>query len=193
MRIIVENGLRDILTQRRIPSASAFARLMVPYLGKRLSTSQITRYMRDAPPAFDLKFIGAACSALRCLPTDLFKIRIECGPDDDLADLGSLPKGVDVARTTPTGRRRATLPRRRRGEANRRGKAGAAWRNPSTPGRKLTSSRSRRNESADLQCLRWFAQGKATGSGSWPQLRVTRLAPRWFTSRAVLASVFVRP
>ena len=101
MRIIVENGLRDILTQRRIPSASAFARLMAPYLGKQLSTSQITRYMRDAPPAFDLKFIGAACSALRCLPTDLFKIRIECGPDDDLADLGSLPKGVDVARTTP--------------------------------------------------------------------------------------------
>lgn len=101
MRIIVENGLREILAGRRIRSASALARLMVPYLGKQLSTSQITRYMRDAPPAFDLKFIGAACSALRCLPTDLFKIRIECGPDDDLADLGSLSKRVEVVRTTP--------------------------------------------------------------------------------------------
>ena len=101
MRIIVENGLRDILTQRRIRSASAFSRLMEPYLGKRLSTSQITRYMRESPPAFDLKFVGAACSALRCLPTDLFKIRIECGPDDDLTDLGTLPKSVDIVRTTP--------------------------------------------------------------------------------------------
>ena len=101
MRIIVENGLRYILTERRISSASAFARLMVPYLGKQLSTSQITRYMRDAPPAFDLKFIEAACSALRCLPSDLFRIRIECGPDDDLADLGSLPRRVEVVRTSP--------------------------------------------------------------------------------------------
>ena len=101
MRIFVENGLPDILAERRIRSASALARLMAPYLGKELSTSQITRYMRDAPPAFDLKFIGAACSALCCLPTDLFKIRIECGPDDDLADLGSLPRRVDVVRTEP--------------------------------------------------------------------------------------------
>ena len=99
MRISVENGLRHILTERRISSASAFARLMAPYLGKQLSTSQITRYMRDAPPAFDLKFIDAACNALRCLPTDLFRIRIECGPDDDLADIGPLPKHVDVVRT----------------------------------------------------------------------------------------------
>ena len=103
MRMIVENGLPDILTQRRIRSASAFARLMSPYLRKQLSTSQITRYMRDAPPAFDLKFIAAACSALRCFPTDLFKIRIECGPDDDPAEFGSMPKGVDVVRATPDG------------------------------------------------------------------------------------------
>ena len=101
MRIIVENGLPEILAERRIRSASALARLMAPYLGKQLSTSQITRYMRDAPPAFDLVFIGAACSALRCLPTDLFNIRIECGADDDLAELGSLPKRVEVVRTRP--------------------------------------------------------------------------------------------
>ena len=101
MRIIVENGLRNILAERRISSASAFARLMTPYLGKKLSTSQITRYMRDAPPAFDLKFVDAACNALHCLPTDLFRIRIECGPDDDLADLGSLPRRVEVVRTKP--------------------------------------------------------------------------------------------
>lgn len=101
MRMTVENGLPDILAERRIRSASALARLMAPYLGRQLSTSQITRYMRDAPPAFDLKFIEAACSALRCLPTDLFKIRIECGQDDDLTDLGSLPKRVEVVRTQP--------------------------------------------------------------------------------------------
>ena len=99
MRIVVENGLPDIVAERRIRSASALARLMAPYLGKKLSTSQITRYMRDAPPAFDLKFIDAACNALRCLPSDLFRIRIECGPDDALADLGSLPKRVEVVRT----------------------------------------------------------------------------------------------
>ena len=101
MRIIVENGLPDILTRRRIRSATAFARLMAPHLGKQLSTSQITRYMRDTPPTFDLKFIEAACNALRCLPTDLFTIRIECGPDDDLTDLVSLPKRVEVVRTQP--------------------------------------------------------------------------------------------
>ena len=101
MRISVENGLPDIVAERRIRSASALARLMAPYLGKKLSTSQITRYMRDAPPSFDLKFIEAACSALRCLPTDLFRVRIECGPDDDLADLGTLPKRVEVVRTGP--------------------------------------------------------------------------------------------
>ena len=99
MRITVKNGLRHILTERRISSASQFARLMAPYLGKTLSTSQITRYMRDDPPAFDLKFIDAACNALRCLPTALFRIRIECGPDDSLADLGPLPKHVEVVRS----------------------------------------------------------------------------------------------
>ena len=72
---------------------------MAPYLGKTLSTSQITRYMRDAPPAFDLKFIGAACSALRCFPTDLFKFRIEREPGEDLADLGPLPKRAEVVPT----------------------------------------------------------------------------------------------
>ena len=99
MRIIVENGLPEILAERRIRSASEFARQMAPHLGKTLSTSQITRYMRDAPPAFDLKFIGAACSALHCLPTDLFKIRIECEPGEDLAEFGTLPKRVEVVRT----------------------------------------------------------------------------------------------
>ena len=100
MRMFVETGLPVLLAERGIRSATALARLMAPYLGKELSTSQITRYMRDPPPAFDLKFIEAACSALRCLPTDLFKIRIECEPDDDLADLGSLPRRVEVVRTT---------------------------------------------------------------------------------------------
>ena len=73
MRITVENGLRHILTERAyFVRPPRFARLMAPYLGKKLSTSQITRYMRDSPPAFDLTFIDAACNALRCLPTDLF-------------------------------------------------------------------------------------------------------------------------
>ena len=107
MRITVKNGLPEILVERRIPSASALARMMTPYLGKQLSTSQITRYMRDAPPAFDLKFIGAACSALRCLPTDLFKIQIECGSDDEIADLGLLPKRVEVVRTETRGSSRS--------------------------------------------------------------------------------------
>ena len=101
MRITVKSGLRELLAERRIRSASALARLMAPYFGKQLSTSQITRYMRDAPPAFDLKFVEAACNAVRCLPTDLYKIRIECGPDDDLAELGSLPRHVEVVRTPP--------------------------------------------------------------------------------------------
>ena len=101
MRIVVENGLPDILTRRRVPSASAFARALKPHLGKKLSTSQITRYMRDSPPMFDLKFIGAACNVLRCLPTDLYRIRIECGPDEDLTDFGPLPRGVEVVRTPP--------------------------------------------------------------------------------------------
>ena len=100
MRITVENGLREILAERRVPSATEFARRMAPFLGKELSVSQITRYMRDAPPSFDLKFIEAACNALGCLPTDLFKIRIECGPDDDLSGLGTLSRRVDVVRAT---------------------------------------------------------------------------------------------
>ena len=99
MLIIVENGLPEILAERRIRSASEFARLMAPHLGKTLSTSQITRYMRDPPPAFDLKFIGAACSVLRCVPTDLFKVRIECETGENLEDLGPLPKRVEVVRT----------------------------------------------------------------------------------------------
>ena len=98
MRITVENGLREILAERRVPSATDFAKRMTPFLGKQLSTSQITRYMRDVPPSFDLKFIEAACNALGCLPTDLFKIRIECGPDDDLSGLGTLSRRVDVVR-----------------------------------------------------------------------------------------------
>ena len=98
MRITVENGLPELLAERRVPSASEFARRMEPYLGKKLSTSQITRYMRDPPPSFDLRFIEAACNALGCLPGDLFKIRIECGPDDDLSVLGTLSRRVDVVR-----------------------------------------------------------------------------------------------
>ena len=98
MRITVENGLREILVERRVPSASELARRMAPYLGRQLSTSQITRYMHDAPPSFDLKFIEAACNALGCLPTELFKIRIECGPDDDLSAFGTLSRRVDVVR-----------------------------------------------------------------------------------------------
>ena len=96
MRIIVENGLPAMLVERRIRSASAFARLMAPYLGKQLSTSQITRYMRDTPPAFDLNFVGAACSALRCLPTDLYRIRIECENETELSELGPIPKFAEV-------------------------------------------------------------------------------------------------
>ena len=96
MRIVVENALPDILAERRIRSATEFARRMAPYLGKTLSTSQVTRYMRDPPPAFDQQFVGAACSALRCLPTDLYKIRIECEPGEDLADLGGLTKRIEV-------------------------------------------------------------------------------------------------
>ena len=101
MKIIVENGLRELLAERRVPSASELARMMAPYLGKQLSTAQISRYMHESPPAFDLKFIGAACRALRCLPSDLFRIRIECGPDDDPGDLGPLSKRVDVVWTEP--------------------------------------------------------------------------------------------
>lgn len=101
MKIIVENGLRELLAERRVPSASKLARMMAPYLGKQLSTAQINRYMHDAPPAFDLKFIGAACSALHCLPSDFFRIRIECGPDDNPDDLGPLPKRADVVWTEP--------------------------------------------------------------------------------------------
>ena len=98
MQITVKNGFREILAERRISSASALARRMAPFLGKELSVSQITRYMYDPPPRFDLKFIEAACNALGCLPTDLFKISIKCGPDDDLSALGTLSRRVDVVR-----------------------------------------------------------------------------------------------
>lgn len=98
MRITVENALPELLAERRVPSASEFARRLAPYLGKTLSTSQITRYMHDPPPSFDLKFIEAACNVLVCLPADLFKVRIECGPDDDLSALGTLSRRVDVVR-----------------------------------------------------------------------------------------------
>ena len=120
MRLTLENGLPDILTKRRIPSASAFARRLEPYLGKRLSTSQITRYMHDATPAFDRKFVEAACNVLRCLPTDLYRIRIDCEPDEDLADFGPLPKLVDVVRTTrgPASASNPVPPERKGGESS---------------------------------------------------------------------------
>ena len=98
MRITVENGLHEILAERHIRSAAELARRMAPFLGKKLSETHMTRYMHKAPPRLGLKFIEAACNALGCLPTDLFKIRIECEPDDDLCTLGTVSRKVDIVR-----------------------------------------------------------------------------------------------
>ena len=48
------------------------------------------------------------------------EIRIECGPDDDLADFGPLPKGVDVVRTTagPASASNPVPPEERGGESS---------------------------------------------------------------------------
>ncbi len=77
MKVKVTYRLSVVLAERRIKTATAFAKLMTEY-GYSLSTSQATRYLNEGnnAPALSLGFVEAACTVLRCSPGDLYEVVI---------------------------------------------------------------------------------------------------------------------
>lgn len=88
MKITLKNRLSELLRKRRIRSASEFGRRMVD-AGFPMSSSHATRFEKDDPPAFDMKFVTVACNVLQCMPSDLYEITIEIEPGETI-DPGTL-------------------------------------------------------------------------------------------------------
>ena len=100
MKITFTNRLSVLLRERQISSASEFGRRMTAD-GFPMSSSHASLYEKDTAPAFDLKFINAACNILQCLPNDLYNITIELDEDEALDPTLALPRHAVVIRTKP--------------------------------------------------------------------------------------------
>lgn len=97
MKITLTNRISVLIRERQINSASEFGRRMTA-AGFPISSSHASRYEKDSAPAFDLKFINAACNVLQCLPNDLYNITIELDEDEELDPTLALPRHALVLR-----------------------------------------------------------------------------------------------
>ncbi len=90
MKITINNRLGILIRQRKLNSASEFARQMTD-AGFKMSSSHASRYEKENPPAFDLKFINVACNVLQCLPNELYDIQVELEPGEEIDPMVILP------------------------------------------------------------------------------------------------------
>lgn len=90
MKITINNRLGILIRQRKLNSASEFARQMTD-AGFKMSSSHASRYEKENPPAFDLKFINVACNVLQCLPNELYDIQVELEPGEEVDPMVILP------------------------------------------------------------------------------------------------------
>ena len=97
MKITLTNRIAVLIRERQINSASEFGRRMTA-AGFPISSSHASRYEKDSAPAFDLKFINAACNVLQCLPNDLYNITIELAEGESLDPTLALPRHAIVLR-----------------------------------------------------------------------------------------------
>lgn len=81
MKISISNRLPEMLTQRRIRSATEFGRQMTE-AGYRMSSAQASRYVKEDMPSLELRFIEVACNVLQCFPSDLFNITAHLESDE---------------------------------------------------------------------------------------------------------------
>lgn len=105
MKLKLENRLSALLAERGIRSATAFGRELKARQDYVLSSSQLSRYMQETPPAFDLPFVNAACNVLQCLPSDLYKIEATLEPNEQLNPALAFPVSAVVLRDTKDGSR----------------------------------------------------------------------------------------
>lgn len=98
MKITLTNRIAVLIREKQINSASEFGRRMTA-AGFPISSSHASRYEKDSAPAFDLKFINAACNVLQCLPNDLYNITIELEEDESLDPTLALPRHAIVLRS----------------------------------------------------------------------------------------------
>ena len=110
MKITISNRLGVLIRQRKLNSASEFARQMTD-AGFRMSSSHASRYEKENPPAFELKFINVACNVLQCLPNELYDIQVELEPGEELDPTVILPHHalVKQATTTTSSQKKAAL------------------------------------------------------------------------------------
>lgn len=103
MKLKLENRLSALLAERGIRSATAFGRELKAQQGYVLSSSQLSRYMQEVPPAFDLPFVNATCNVLQCLPSDLYKIEATLAPDEKLNPALAFPVSAVILREAKDG------------------------------------------------------------------------------------------
>jgi hypothetical protein len=100
-----------LIRQRKLNSASEFARQMTD-AGFKMSSSHASRYEKENPPAFDLKFINVACNVLQCLPNELYDIQVELEPGEEVDPMVIFPHHALVKQAaTSTGFQENATPR----------------------------------------------------------------------------------
>jgi len=100
MKITIRNRLAVLIRERKLNSASEFGRRMTE-VGFELSSSQASRYMKNDPPPFTVKFVQYACNVLQCFPNDFYEIVIEYGPNEVLDPTVVIPHHAKVIGGTP--------------------------------------------------------------------------------------------
>ncbi|MDN5873670.1 MAG: helix-turn-helix transcriptional regulator [Sinobacteraceae bacterium] len=106
MKLKIENRLPTLLAERGVRSAAAFGRELKTQQDYTLSSSQLTRYMQNDPPAFDLAFVSAACNVLQCLPNDLYRIEATFAADERRDPKLAFPVSAAILRESPDGAQR---------------------------------------------------------------------------------------
>jgi len=91
MKITIKNRLAILIRQRQINSASEFGRRMTA-AGFPMSSSHASRYEKEAPPGFDVKFLNVACNVLQCTPNELYEIIVELEPGEVVDPMVVLPR-----------------------------------------------------------------------------------------------------
>lgn len=94
MKLTVKSRLDILVLEKRLKTATSFARAMTAN-GYKLSTSQAARYLNETPPpAMNVTFIETACNVFKCLPSDLFDITLETFADENVDPLLAIPHHV---------------------------------------------------------------------------------------------------
>lgn len=96
MKITLTNRLVLLLAARKIRMATDFARLLKEH-GYEISSSQASRYLKDDMPNLSREFIEAVCNALKCMPSDMFEIKVTYEPGELVDDELQLPRHAVVA------------------------------------------------------------------------------------------------